>query len=176
MLQSLTSPVCALTGVEGGQGIPPSPPSCRLGRSVCRMTVSSKDTVSVGKPPRGKDPLCQGEERKSGDTCSVSASEKWNKNLRPVPVISPARSSCKFEWIFYLKKLRLKFLSVYFTGFGFQVQSSPSLPPKNSRQHAVTLQQVGRDMAGHHPQDPALALAQNLQSGLLQHIAGVRIQ
>lgn len=92
------SPVCAMLGVEGGQGVCPSPLSCSLGRSVCKMSVSSRDTASVGTPLGGKDPLCRGEEWKSGDINSVSASEKGNKKQRPVlPTISPACGSCKFE-------------------------------------------------------------------------------
>lgn len=72
---------------------------------------------------------------------------------------------------------------MYFTGFRFQVQPSPSpLPSKKPQQTQKQQQQKNCsgleeewDLAG-HLQDPALALAQNLQSGLLQHIAKVRIQ
>lgn len=71
-----------MTGVEGGQGIPPSPLGCSLGRSVCRVTVSNRDAASEGTPPGGKDPLCNVGEWKSGDTYSASASEKWNKKQR----------------------------------------------------------------------------------------------
>lgn len=109
-------------------------------------SVSNRDTASIGTPSGGKEPLCHGEEWTNGDTRPFSAAEKWNKKQWSVPIIPPACGTCKFGVDLLFLKLRLKFVSVYFTEFGFQVKCSPLQKKKRSRQHAITVQQVGKGM------------------------------